>query len=86
MTLNAKFGLFRKRLPADMPPQQLLFGQSCYLAGAQAAFQILAAASDKTREESIIIWHELQQEILGAVAQPAEKNLVITPPEKRVII
>ncbi len=86
MTLNGKFGLFRKKLPENMPTQQLLFAQSCYLAGAQAAFQILATASDKTQEEAIIIWHELQQEILGAVAQPAEKNLVITPPEKRVII
>ncbi len=34
MTLSGKFGLFRKKLPENAPRDQLLFAQSCYLAGA----------------------------------------------------
>jgi len=86
MTLAAKWGIFlRKAMPRDTPREQLLFAQGCYLAGAQAAFQILELASQKTQDEAIIIWHDLQDEILGAVAKPQD-NLVVTPPEKRVII
>ncbi len=86
MTLAAKWGIFlRRAIPPETPREQLLYAQSCYLAGAQAAFQILELASGKTQEEAIIIWHDLQQEILGAVAKPQD-NLVVTPPEKRLII
>lgn len=85
-TLADKFTLFRQRLQFDqMSREQALFGQGCYLAGAQAAFQILAAASDKTREEAIVIWAELQHEILAAAPQP-NQPLVATPPEKTLII
>lgn len=68
-----------------MPPQQALGFQGAYLAGAQASFQILAAASDCTREEAIIIWAELQNEIKTAVPRPT-KSLVELPPEKQIII
>lgn len=85
-TLAGKFTQFRYAMHLDeMPPEQTLFGQGCYLAGAQATFQILAAASDKTREEAIIIWAELQNEIKTAAPRPT-KPLVELPPEKQVII
>ncbi len=71
-------------MPAGAPKEQVLFGQGCYLAGAQAAFQILAAASDKTAEEAIIIWGELQQEILNAVARPEDP--LTSPSKDRIII
>lgn len=85
MTLAEKWNNFRQKLPAEAPAQQILFAQASYLAGAQAAFQILGAASDKPREAAIIIWGSLQQEILQAVGKPKE-NLVVVPDEKRIII
>lgn len=86
MTLAGKWGVFRRRMKLDeMPHEQALFAQGCYLAGAQAAFQILAAASEKTPEEALIVWGELQTEILNAMPKPKE-NLVEVPPEKTVII
>ena len=85
MTLAGKWGIFLKKLPPEMNREQLLFAQACYLAGAQAVFQILGAASDATREEAIIIWRELQQEILTAAGRPAQP-LVSLPPEKQIII
>lgn len=86
MTLGGKFGIFRKKMRLDeMSPEQARFGQGCYLAGAHAAFQILAATSDMTREEAIVAWAELQNEILSAVPKPSTP-LVELPPEKKLII
>lgn len=84
--LAGKFGIFfRKMRFAEAPRSQALFGQACYLAGAQAAFQILAAASEKSPGEAIIIWGELQSEILGALAKPADP-LIEMPPENKVVM
>lgn len=86
LTLAGKFAQFRQAMGVDaMPREQALFGQGCYLAGAQASFQILAAASDKTREEAIVIWAELQNEIRNAAPRPTQP-LIELPPEKQVII
>lgn len=85
MTLAEKWKAFLKKLPQEAGKQQILFAQACYLAGAQAAFQILGAASDKTQEEALIIWGEFQREILEAVARPSQP-MVVTPPEKHLII
>lgn len=78
MTLGEKFTIFRaKAMPEGCPMQQAMFGQACYLAGAQAALQILVNASGKTAEEAVIIWGSLQKEILDAVGKPKEP---IAPP------
>lgn len=85
-TLAGKFAQFRQAMGIDnMPREQALFAQGSFLAGAQASFQILAAASDCTREEAIIIWAELQNEIKTAAPRPSQP-LVELPPEKQVII
>lgn len=84
--LAGKFGIFfRKMGLAKAPRQQALQLQGAYLAGAQAAFQILAAASTATPEDAIIIWGELQSEILGAQAKPADP-LIEMPPENKVVM
>lgn len=86
MTLSERFTTFRHKFRLDeMPPQQAMFLQGAYIAGAQASFQILATASDKTREEAIVIWHDLQEEILAAAPKPPPP-LIATPPEKSLII
>ena len=86
MTLSGKFGILRRKMKFDeMPREQALFGQGCYLAGAQAAFQILAAASDKTREEAVMIWAELQNEIMAAIPK-MEGDLAELKPEKSLIV
>lgn len=86
MTLAGKFGEFRAVMRVDeMPREQALFAQGCYIAGAQATFQILATASELTKEEAIVAWAELQNEIRNAAPRPS-KPLVELPPEKQVII
>ena len=86
MTLAGKWGIFKRQvMPKEAPQQQVLFGQGCYLAGAQAAFQILSATSEMTPERSLVAWHELQAEIMNAVGRPQE-SLVDLPPERQVIV
>lgn len=80
MTLAEKWTIFVTKLPQEAGREQILFAQACYLAGAQAAFQILGAASNKTQEEAITIWGEFQREILDAVGRPQQ------PPEKQIIV
>lgn len=82
----------------EMPAEQALFAQGCWLAGAQASFQILAALSEsnKSAAEVQFGWAELQEEILKANealtkrAVPAdpepEESLIQTPPEKKIIV
>ena len=86
MTLAGKFGKFRRAMKLDeMPREQALFAQGCFVAGAQAVFQLVIAMSDKTPAESIIAMGELQTEILNAMPKPEEK-LVETPPTDIVIM
>lgn len=83
--LGAKFQEFiGKLLPPDAPSKQLLFGQACFLAGAHSSFQILAHAATKSREESVVIWTDLQNEIKGAA--PKRENLIEMPPERQIIV
>lgn len=70
---------------SEMPREQALFAQGSFLAGAQASFQILSSASDKTREEALMVWAELQNEIRNAAPRPTQP-LVVTPPEKQIIV
>lgn len=86
MTLAGKWGIFRRKMGLhELEMEQQLAAQGCFLAGAQAAFQILGAASTKTKEEAIVIWGEFQQELLQAV-RPKDQPLVEIPPEKRIVI
>lgn len=80
MTLAEKWTTFVTKLPQEAGKEQILFAQACYLAGAQAAFQILGAASTKTQEEALTIWHDFQQEILNAVGRPQEPLVQVPKP------
>ena len=83
MTLAGKFGIFRRKMKLDeMPEDQALYIQGVYVAGAQAAFQLVIAMADKTPEESVIAMGELQSEILNAMPKPEEKRLVMLPGER----
>lgn len=85
MALGSKFQQFIAAfLPPTAPQNQALFAQACFLAGAHSSFQILAHAATKSREESVVIWTDLQNEIKGAV--PKRENLVELPPEKQIIV
>jgi hypothetical protein len=99
MNLASKFGIFRKKMQLDeMPAEQALFAQGCWLAGAQASFQILAALSEsnKSAAEVQMGWAELQDEIMKANealtrrAKPAEpepeESLIQALPEKKIIV
>ena len=89
MTLSGSFGRFRRKLNLDeMPQEQALFAQGCYIAGAQACFQILAALSesDKSAAEVQIGWADLQQEIINAVPKAPKKEEDALPPERSLII
>ncbi len=77
MNLGQKYAAFRHRLPLNMPREQMKLVQFAYIAGAQAAYQILAEASGKTAEEAVAIWGDLQKEMLDAVQ--AKKPLVVVP-------
>jgi len=81
MTLSSKFGIIRAKFQLDeMPENQARWGQAMFLAGAQSAFQILAATSDMSREDSIIAWKNLQDEIIAALPPPVEPE-----EEKRIV-
>lgn len=92
MKLSDKFSVFRSIMKLDeMPEQQARFAQSSWLAGAQAAFQLLASFSDLEHDESIRQWHGVQQEILeaiGAKAKPVtpDEPLVVVPENKVVLM
>ena len=76
--LAAEFSKFRAVMKLDeLPPTAALALQASYITGAQAAFLILQKASEATREEAILIWGELQQEILTAMPKPPEKKMVV---------
>lgn len=93
ITLASRFGKFRRAMKLDaMQPEQSLFAQGSYLAGAQACFQILAALSesDKSAAEVQMGWVELQEEIKKAnealtrratepAAEPEEESRIIKP-------
>lgn len=82
--LAGKFSDFRRRLRLDeMPETSALMLQGAYIAGAQAAFQVLSEASKETPEDAIVIWGELQNEILNAIPKAP---VVQAMPEKRLII
>lgn len=77
--LAGKFGEFRKAMKMDtMPEFAAMSLQGSYIAGAQACFQILQAASKESAEDALVIWGELQQEILTAMPK-REKPLVEVP-------
>ena len=83
MTLAGKFGRFRRAKKFDeMPREQAMFGQGCYIAGAQAVFQLVIAMADLSPGEATIAMGELQTEILNAMPKP----VIDTPPEKVVIV
>lgn len=84
--LSAKFSEFRKVMRLDeMPESAALALQGSYIAGAQACFQILQAASKESAQDALIIWGELQNEILTAMPK-REKPLVEMLPEKKIIL
>lgn len=82
MTLSSKFGIIRAKFQLDeMPENQARWGHAMFLAGAQAAFQILAATSDMSREDSIVAWKNLQDEIIAALpksVEPEEEKRIVT--------
>ena len=83
MTLSYKFGIIRAKFQLDeMPENQARWGQAMFHAGAQAAFQILAATSDMSREGSIIAWKNLQDEIIAALPESAS----VEPEEEKRIV
>lgn len=66
--LAGKFTEFRRVMKMDtMPEFAAMSLQGSYIAGAQACFQILQAASKESAEDAIVIWGELQTEILTAM-------------------
>ena len=77
--LAAKFGEFRRVMRLDEQPEFAAKAlQGAYIVGAQHVFQILQAASKESAEDALVIWGELQQEILTAMPKP-EKKLVEVP-------
>jgi hypothetical protein len=76
LKLADHFNKFREKLPRNMPREQALFAQACYLAGAKATFTILAAASELSQEDAVAQWAFVQQEISDAVSAPQEEKLV----------
>jgi hypothetical protein len=84
--LAEEFTAVRRLMRLDqLDPNGALMLQSMYIAGAQACFKILQRASKLSAEECLVVWGELQSEILNAMPKREEK-LVEMPPEKRLII
>lgn len=78
--LAGEFTKFRKLMRLDeMPPNAVMMLQGSYIAGAQAAFTILQKASELSAEDAVILWGELQSEILNAMPKREEKPLVQVP-------
>jgi hypothetical protein len=85
ISLSSKFGQFRKVMRLDeMPEAQARFAQMCYLAGAQACFQILAkvAESDASAAEVQMAWASLQQEILAAAEKTKPQPVDVEEPQE----
>jgi hypothetical protein len=73
MTLGGKFGIFARKMKLDLLPREQAYGvQQVYLAGAQAAFQILATASNLPAVQARAVWSGLQQEIMDANLKPQQ--------------
>lgn len=78
--LAGKFGEFRKAMKLDEQPEFAAMAlQGAFIVGAQAAFQILQAASKESAEDALVIWGELQTEILTAMPKK-EKPMVEAVP------
>jgi hypothetical protein len=62
--LAGKFGIFRRYFHLDeMPESAAKAMQGAYLAGADAAFRILAGASVLSQEDALTVWQDLKEEI-----------------------
>lgn len=78
--LAEKFTAVRRLMRLDeLPPNAAMMMQSMFIAGAQAAFQILQKASDEAPEVALIIWGELQDEILNAMPKKKEEPRIVVP-------
>jgi glycogen debranching enzyme len=83
LKLSDHFTGFRRAMRLDeCKPEHALFIQGSYVAGAQAAVQILAAANDlPTKEETAQVWADLWKEIMAATpkaSEPVEEKRIVT--------
>lgn len=76
-------------MPQDLPPEINTLTRISYLAGARAAFNILAGASELSQEEAIAVWKGLSDEmdIAAKIGTPDDpRNMIAMPPEKKIIM